>query len=248
MANVGGSPFPNGAVAVVDALGFKGIWKRAMHPQVVFDALSTSKERVKADEKMLTGYLKGVGSFTVRFFSDSVVIVCTGDLPPGLAINAVASSVASLMAAALLPSHPEVRLTYRGCIAYGPIIAHDEFFVGSAIDEAAEASSCAEAAVAWLLPSAVAHIRVEDVEPYLVPWGVPTKVPGNLNTYIVNPFPQFEESELTEGEAMTRCLATFGAAPSLSVAIKKQNTENALQVARHAFTSAQARRKAEQHA
>ena len=40
----------NGAVAVIDALGFKGIWKRVKDPRVVFDALAATKKRGEQEE------------------------------------------------------------------------------------------------------------------------------------------------------------------------------------------------------
>src|SRR5689334_17390440 len=90
-----GTALPNGAVAVIDALGFKGIWKRVRDPQLVLDTLTAAKERAIDDEREVLGpYVRDDGgSFQINFFSDSVIVTCSGTLPPAKALMVVASAV-----------------------------------------------------------------------------------------------------------------------------------------------------------
>ncbi|MEI9948660.1 MAG: hypothetical protein WDO74_06660 [Pseudomonadota bacterium] len=92
----------------------------------------------------------------LTFFSDSLMITAVpvqdGEVASdSTLLAAVVGHVASVIVSGL---EGELHLTYRGCIALGEFAAVDEFFVGPAIDEAAQWADTANMAAVWLRPSA----------------------------------------------------------------------------------------------
>lgn len=219
-AKDGLSKFSHGAVAVIDALGFKGIWNNK-NPDDVLATLERAKENAKRNEAITRDFVSD--DISIRFFSDGVVITSTGPDADQSLWHVVTTSAAIMAGALISPVH----LAYRGCVAYGPIIVRDDFYIGRAIDEAAEAAPLANAAVVWLAPSALAKVGPGTAK-NVVTWEVPLKSGGAIETRIVNIFPQFHLSKVTDEEVIRRCLATFDAKPSIDVTIKKQNTRKAL--------------------
>jgi hypothetical protein len=236
-----------GAVAVIDALAFKGIWKRNDYNKVLA-TLRSARDAATFDfdlqNLMMTGGWYDVLQF--RFFSDTIVIVglvpnhalASPARPATLSdvISGVIDAVNFIITQAV---HRDPALLYRGCIAAGRLVADGEFFVGEAIDEAAEWEQRADAAVVWLLPSARdalqkeprdIHQRVQCVE-----WDVPLKQAGYLRTLVVNPLAQGGPGlwkdmpgRIPLDDLRKRVLDAFGEERSVSVEIKKQNTERLL--------------------
>ncbi len=166
------------AVAVLDVLGFKGIWERGK-PEEVLEVLEDLWEKVSEVSSDFTGIQRTAvvdGSGTtesdlfdskpwVSAFSDTVIV--TMATRPKLALHeelpcdfysltAVVAWAAGIAARALRHSfRPGPSLLFRGAIAFGDLtLKGDRFLVGPAIDEAAIMEPQAEAAAIFLTDSA----------------------------------------------------------------------------------------------
>jgi len=164
-----------GAFAVIDCLGFKGIWQRFKGKEnIILDRLCEISETVKneLDSEKYSGNLFGEYKsfikqkdvdFQARFFSDTVFIslVYKNELKEidenklaikkGQLINAI-SNIAVKILELFIKSEPY--LTMRGCISYGEIVYQRDFYAGPAIDIAAEYMDIADGAFVWLHKSA----------------------------------------------------------------------------------------------
>lgn len=115
-----------GAVAMIDALGFKGIYRRHK-PQAVI-------ERMRAIRREVEDYPNGaVVPSIIRIVNVSDMIVIglydvEGD--SSLTIASVAFLVLKLLRFA---ANGEPALAYRGCIAYGEFEMDDNVLLGPAI-------------------------------------------------------------------------------------------------------------------
>jgi hypothetical protein len=239
-----------GAVAVLDALGFKGIWETVAPGQVI-QTLRRARDVARRDTALHNLFLTGgrkEAAIEVRFFSDTIVVIgtvpdnnSTAKMPEitlGDVVAVVATAVMYIITEAVLRNPP---LAYRGCIAAGPILAKDEFFVGAAVDEAAEWANKAEAAVVWLRPSAreaLAGGRNAAGEPPLFAWEVPLKS-SELPTpaLVVSPLALggIEGSEMPWAvapidELSSKFMRTFECA-RVDVTVKRENTKRALEAA-----------------
>jgi len=242
----------DGAVAVIDALGFKGIWNRVPDPRVVIAKLEELRHTVEFFEHPRLGpdgneYPAPVRS---RFFSDGIVITATvEDVRPVRQITTLGEAVDAVARAALLTivagagraptTYGETPpLLYRGCIAAGKILAKGDFFVGSAIDEAAEWSQKADAAIIWLLPSARSALGAAAPEHLVFEWDVPLKGHSSpLSALVLNPLGRSDSPshwrETMENLDRT-IMGSFDEKLPVEVEIKKQNTRRALDAARAA--------------
>jgi len=187
---------------------------------------------------------------TSRFFSDGIVITAVvPGAPSGLQPKTVGEAVTAVARAALLTimvaagREPTTfgetpPLLYRGCIAAGPILAKGDFFVGKAIDEAAQWSQEADAAVVWLLPSARRALGPNPPEHLVFEWGVPLKKHSSpLNWLILNPLARSDAASHwreTMEDLDGRFMGAFGENLPIDVEIKRQNTRRALDAAREA--------------
>jgi hypothetical protein len=230
-----------GAFAMFDALGMRGVWRRKDAEQVVrkFKAL---RARFKAQlERELGGptykHIRDKGNVIedviVGFLSDTVVIAVVPK-EQYLRENRRALETFSLILAARfagvamsMAADNEPRWAYRGSISFGSLVAeHDgTFFIGEAVDDAAELFAQPDGAFICLTPSAVERFHVSASQPVgLTPlWRhrVPLKDGRALDTFVVSPFdnaPRERAREIT-----TAILSTFTNRP-LDVALKAQNT------------------------
>jgi hypothetical protein len=185
-----------GAVAIVDALGFKGIWKR--HPAgEVLAKLRGFKEDVaerRADllerARRLREHLGVEFEIHVTLLSDTVVLGVTRKIVghrdrrdlndvDSVALVSVARITAQLLVKA---GQRPPALAYRGCIATGEFDMEDTFIIGPAVDEAAQWMDEAEAAVVWLTASAkdafvaAGFDKDPELTAVLSPYQVPLKV------------------------------------------------------------------------
>lgn len=235
-----------GAVALVDALGFKGIWKR-FPSEKVLRFLARARERAIKDAVLRQIFNNQ--HLSVIAFSDTLLLVAfPRDGAPedeGLAdaIEAIASTVSFLQITGTGGEEDEPKLAYRGCVAVGEVSVGGGLFVGEAVDEAAEWYEKADAGLVWLTPSAAraAAPSAEDKVPSLVPFDIPLKT-GNLSGLVVNPFlVQATQSYGTSGSLDTleqRLLKPFGESNAVDVAIKRQHTARFFSVAKAATTAA----------
>lgn len=229
-----------GAVGIIDALGFKGMWKK----RDVADLLATLRA-IKGAARSDAGYLNELVSqgIDVRcvFFSDSVIITAKRKSPDveisdGELVAHVGVMVQGAIAGGLSGSH---RIVYRGCIGFGEIEVQEEFLVGPAIDETAEWCERANAAVVWLLPSS-RNVFIPGVQPpEFFECEVPIKGDGTHRAWVVDPYGRIDLGQIpglhvglrpSPRELRARMLAYFGD-DRVDVLIKKEATERLLDAA-----------------
>jgi hypothetical protein len=240
-------PFGPGAAAVADALGFKD----ARNRHTVDDLIKTIKD-VQASARgqaNMAGFLGGLTPH-VAAISDTV-IMATGtqaadrnkrlrEVTLSNAVFNLASCAAMMVVKAAMAT--KAPLAYRGCLAAGEIHAEAAIFVGGAIDEAAEFSEAAAAAIVWLAPSARKAVN-EDPEPIniaYVEWDLPLRERGSVGVLAVNPFlhEAFERVttgglDLPELDRIERALlAPMADSSRLDVVQKLQNTSAFLKAAK----------------
>lgn len=154
-----------GAFALIDCLGFKGIWKRT-DPDLLIKKLSKIEQIVHAEIQEGGGsgpfkYLSfGPMKLHVRLLSDTVAISLQyeeleGKTPENWQKNFLVGIICQAVIQVLdLFLKDEPPLVLRGCISYGEHLSEGNFIVGPVVDEAAEYMNIAEGAFVWLLPSA----------------------------------------------------------------------------------------------
>jgi hypothetical protein len=230
-----------GALLMMDALGFKGIWDR----RDANDVIETLQKLQTELQEHCANYLAQSGpgrhrmtDYRVEFLSDTVVIgvsvmaeSAVRDIVPVLLACRLASRLMRSAASAKVP------LAYRGCLALGDFRMDGSFIIGPAVDEAAEAMNAAEGAFVWLAESAFASSlwavrnRTGD-ELMLVEYDVPLKGGNSYRTLAVSPF------ERTTPAAERKLIATsiegtFGDSRTVDRMLKRQKTSQFLQ---HAAT------------
>ncbi len=181
-----------GAVAILDALGFKGIWKR-FESDVVFQKLRDLRDVVvgevsNANRDVPRMLFVDPISRSAKFFSDTCVICVSIESATGVvlspddevsmltqhhALRDLTLTLANFLAHAIVTFPP---FAYRGCIATGPFDIDDVFLLGPAIDEAAELASVADGAFVWFSPRTQAlYERFSSL--------IPSKVDSNFPEY-----------------------------------------------------------------
>ncbi|HEV7474602.1 MAG TPA: hypothetical protein VGN90_11170 [Pyrinomonadaceae bacterium] len=150
-----------GAFALIDCLGFKGIWKRT-DPFLLVQKLSKIEQTVYAQihKDAFNHFSFGPIKISVQLLSDTVAISLqyqpkSNETPESWQKNylvmVICLSVIQVLDLFLEGDPP---LVMRGCISYGEHLSEGNFIAGPAVDEAAEHMNVAEGAFVWLLPSA----------------------------------------------------------------------------------------------
>jgi hypothetical protein len=233
-----------GVVAIVDALGFKGIWKRTPDATA---AIRTLQAVTKVAQSMrlyclnalvplLQATAKGRSPrISVVWLSDSVVIAAElpeeaeGERTDGgqefqtVLLDMVCQAATYVMRNAAKFDPP---LVYRGVVAAGLLAVDEAFLIGPAVDEAAELERLAEGAFVWLAESAL-KIPEPDYHPRVwktmaVRYPVPLKGRTAFDTIVLSPY-----VDTVSGEDRRQIRDGYERAmPStrIDVQIKKQNT------------------------
>lgn len=254
-----------GAVALIDALGFKGIWKRYSELEVVaklqrLSDISTSE----AGKVQLSASQDGTNVLEfVRpsFLSDTVVFgvstkplatVTAGlqkegwgdivefddDTLAGEAVRIAAELIGALIREAL---EEPVPLAFRGAIAFGRFGMTDRFVIGPAIDEAAEWMNGPQGALVVLTPTAAKYPQAEipsgisNLVRYSVPLKKPTDDKLQFDTLVVSPFAGVDVPERRQ-HLLTQLVRSFGPSPTRDVEEKMTNTLKFLDAAEQAET------------
>ena len=158
-----------GAFALIDCLGWKGIWRREK-PELLIKKVRNIEKFVQtqlSENSALFFILAPPASLTcgllkphIRFLSDSVAISLKynipknkklGELEKAYLVNALCYVVNKVL---YLFIQDEPALVMRGCITYGEHLCKGNFLIGPAVDEAAEGERIAEGAFVWLHPTA----------------------------------------------------------------------------------------------
>jgi hypothetical protein len=170
----------HGAVALLDALGIKGVWRRpdgSADPSAL-DTLTAMQGVAAGMRKYVAGTLiprvRGAAFSPygrdpdVQAFAFSDTIAVTATLPQvdvsgeeRLHVDALLVDVVSQCAAYVLRKAPQAAppLVYRGVVTCGAVLVAPPSYLGPATDEAARLYEKAEAALVWLAPSALEAIR-----------------------------------------------------------------------------------------
>lgn len=157
-----------GAFALIDCLGFKGIW-RQIDATVLLAKLkrieSAVVEKVKGETPAFKYLSYGPVNTHVKLLSDTVAISLQYTPQTDRPVSEpqkdllVALLCGSISAVLDLFIEGEPALVLRGCITFGNHLCESNFLVGPAVDEAAEAHNLAEGAFVWLLPDAALRMR-----------------------------------------------------------------------------------------
>jgi hypothetical protein len=234
-------PFGYGAIAFLDALGWKGMWRRrGVDARAMISALRALRdvaaplaERIDNALRKLNDVPPGLRALfpgahvRALALSDTVVVAASFDHRKNAADNEFLREAASPMlqravmdvvqrvyqSAALGP----VPLAFRGAVAVGELLVEESFLVGPAVDRCAELMSLPEAACVFLDPAAPSwnsdHCFSYELE---------LKGVGRLEVPVVNPLGGCAPDRarlVTEG-----VLRAFGDPTDLGVLKKKQNT------------------------
>lgn len=240
-----------GALAMIDALGFKGIWQRENADEVMrkMKALPTAADVIMAGFQHAFSKLSARTvdpHFSYTFLSDTIVVAAWVDGPTqdnkGQAYAEVllASFVTSAIISAGAMLKPPA-LAYRGCLAFGNFDVEAPFILGPAVDEAAENMDKADAAIVWMAPSAQAVVdgarKVVGKEMFessaFFPFIVPMKEESPRSTYAITPLSPGQVKASPE-QVRETILKTFED-PRDSVQVKKENTRRFLDAAVEAF-------------
>jgi len=227
----------SGAVVLMDALGFKGIWKR-YKPEVVFEKMRTMElSAMKMEESFLDEMEKMnvpktlTPVVTYRFLSDTAVIGVQNSreetIPDNLLIYKAAIAASATIATA---ADPECTLVFRGTIAYGDFAVAGNCIIGPAVDEAATYMNTPDGGFIYYGPSCQKRLPAQPDPgwPWLE-WPVPMKGGGDYATRVVTPF--MKGFETTQHISIRDAIIGFFDDDSLDVQIKRQNTEAFLDVA-----------------
>lgn len=238
---------PVGAVAMIDALGWKGIWRRISNLQRFLSNIQAVETRAKRRAPKTRARLKSgfwgptegwnsQSSFEVRFLSDTVVVaaslippqpdhIVTRDIPAsalvrqaGLLVqHLVVESVAEIVRHAASASPP---LIYRGAIATGAVHIYRNILLGAAVDRAAELMDLPDGAFIWVDPKEKRFTGTGILE-----MPIPLRDGRRIHSRVVNPFhacgSEQDIREVSNGYNST--LHQDGG--SLDIIFKRQHTE-----------------------
>lgn len=217
----------NGAIALIDALGFRGIWEH--HRRKPDDVMATLTEiRASMEKRVSLLSTQRWMECEIIFFSDTIVISMALDDSTknreAMSVVYLCDVVGQILYTAL---HSKVPLAYRGAVTIGEYDISPPFVIGQAIDEAAGAYERAQCAVVWLTPRARDRVadwlRGQPKNTHLVRFDVPLKGGDKLSTYTVSCLEQARGQD--DADNVTQNLMELLSSPNVGVAIKRRNTE-----------------------
>lgn len=144
-----------GAIGLIDCLGFKGIWRRAQAEKIVEQLeLARDEARNFLDQGIFQEFVAAGGTFQHAFLSDTFVVAAS--IGPNSPVNPVmkgfliysVGAVLQRVATKLINATPPIPV--RGCIHWGEFFVKDTFIIGPAVDQAATTYEMAEGAFIWV--------------------------------------------------------------------------------------------------
>jgi hypothetical protein len=214
-----------GAIALIDALGFRGIWAR--HDPS--DVLTIMKDMKAEIEAKIAFQFKTQPDFNcqIAFLSDTIAVSMalghTGEHKQALSVIYLCDVLSWILNWTL---RSKVPLAYRGAVAVGSYGLSSQFLIGPAVDEAAAAHEIAQGAFIWLTPNArelvAKFLRNQPANTHLVKFNVPLKGGDTYETYTVSPLEQARG--VADADILTRALLGTFSGSSVDVAVKRQNT------------------------
>ena len=237
-----------GAVAFVDFLGQRGIWKNH-DPELVLANVKRLRDVVKQHQTLGTKYLEeqfkaGAPEIKIEavFISDTICLFCWYEKPDDpnnklcALVYILGKVIANLIREAALINPPR---SLRGCISVGDFNFSDDIIIGEAVDEAASYHEIADGAFTFLTPSASHCLdeaareggMTEEELSLFIKYAVPVKArakESKLSSYDAPSLnPLAEEMPTEQKEIIDRLLKSFDN-PSEDVQRKKENTEKFL--------------------
>lgn len=214
-----------GAIALIDALGFRGIWAKHDSDNVL---ASMNDMRAHVEAKINAQFATQPSmQCKIAFLSDTIAVSMAlheeVEHKEAMCVLYLCDIVSWILERSLR-SH--VPLTYRGAVSVGRYKLSPHFLVGPAVDEAAAAHELANGAFVWLTPKAHNYVaRLLKNQPgntHLVKCAVPLKGGGTLETYAVSPIMQARDE--ADANSLTRTFLHTFHSNSVDVAVKSQNS------------------------
>jgi hypothetical protein len=150
-----------GAFALIDVLGFKGIWRQVQDVDIIIKKLRGIQDFKDDPIVKMSGSSSGLRLLSL---SDSVAIC--GHISDADPRNAVPRAGGLIYQLCVVVNEltrrfgsPPLPMAIRGCIAYGQFRMEDNFILGPAVDTAAELHTAPQGAFVWLSPAARAAIE-----------------------------------------------------------------------------------------
>lgn len=214
-----------GAVALIDALGFRGIWGRHKSADVL-TALKTMKDWMEARVQAQFSSQPWMQCH-VAFLSDTIAVSMALDESTkdreAMSVLYLGDVISWILDRTLRSNVP---LAYRGAIAIGSYEVSPHFLIGQAIDDAASAHDLAQGAIIWLTPEARCQVarwlKDQPHNTHLVKFDVPLKGGDTFYTYTVSPLEQARDED--DANVLTRNLLKTFSSSNMEVAVKRQNT------------------------
>lgn len=228
--------FRTGAIALLDVLGFKGIWRRpGTSPKDILDRMRRIEGTVTSTDAFFAATMRkhpvsGAPLIASRniVVSDSIFVAAWSNVSrpdaTALCLALVEQTCRSIIVSGL--AEDGFPLHYRGVITVGEFAADEQrsFVVGPAVDEVAALEREAEGAFIWYTPSAAQHLAPH-LDPTTEPsrvmrYGVPLKDGRSFETLVVNPL--FADPSLEE-KLLRNMFQPLPERTPLDVHIKRQN-------------------------
>jgi hypothetical protein len=213
-----------GAIALIDALGFRGIWDRH-EPDDVLIELKTMQGWI--NERIVVPAEPSL-ECRVGYLSDTLAVSTLikesiNDKPAWSALH-LGAIVSRIMDRTL---RSKVPLAYRGAIDIGIHEVSPHFIIGPAVDQAATVYDLAQGAFVWFAPKARDEVSKllkanPHLETFLVEFDVPFKNGDRFNTYTVSPLAHARDTD--DANLLTRSLLGTFSGSNIDIAIKRQNT------------------------
>lgn len=201
-----------GAVTLLDVLGWKGIWQRKPDAMEAFGNIRNLIGELQETEVRQNRKFAGLKP-TIWGISDTIILTTYGE--PGSVLPFHAEMSQMLLSFCLTEGLP-----VRGAIGYGPFSSMDNMLVGPAVDEVASWYEAVEWLGTILTPTASFYYRQEDFrEDTVVEYAVPLRRGGRCAMRCVDWFLAIKD----ETELLHRFLAS-ALVVTPEVAPKYQNT------------------------
>ena len=226
---------------MLDALGFRGIWRRHSPETVIaklMDLQATTATEASRIQEVATSDQSNFLEFVQpMFFSDNIVFGVTtksaeivnaagrvaGNMMQILAINftdielqveaiKIAAELTAVLIRRAVSTSPA--LAFRGCLSFGDFGMTDRFLIGEAVDEAASLANLPHGALVMLAPSGDQLFPRGQIPWKLSPlvrYRVPMKRGGPYETQCIAPFNGNDETSML-GALLDQFDATFIAA------------------------------------
>jgi hypothetical protein len=161
-----------GAFALIDCLGFKGMWNRGISAEQLVAFLDEAKKAAEESPTSVVVDEFATETIDIRhaFISDTIAISVRAktttplnDVARGYLVLLAANACAHLARQFVLRG--PIPLLLRGCVTYGLHTVKDTFLLGPAVDEAASLAGTAQGAFVWLTPVA-SRLRRQYVQGY----------------------------------------------------------------------------------